>query len=128
MRKERVNQMFDFVRDVFWEGNYDEIESIVDELEGLVERGKERLAELTHKVKYTWTVEKYNMSRTDETTFYCKEEDLEEWVEDSVIGDLCDAAREYYEKNNLESKGINLDELQDDFTRVNNYNFSFEKI
>lgn len=120
--------MFDFVRDVFWEGNYDEIECMVDELEGLVERGKERLAELTHKVKYTWTVEKYNMSRTDETTLYCKEEDLEEWVEDSVIGDLCDAAREYYEKNNLESKGINLDELQDDFTSANNYNFSFEKI
>ena len=120
--------MFDFVRDIFWEGNYDEIECIIDELEGLVSRGKERLAELTHKVKYTWTVEKYNMSKADEVTLYCKEEDLEEWVEDSVIGDLCDAAMEYYEKNNLKSKGMSLEELQDDFTSANNYKFSFEKI
>lgn len=128
MRKERVSEMFDFVRDVFWEGNYDEIECMVDELEGLVERGRERLAELTHKVRYTWTTEKYNISKTDETVLYCKEEDLEEWVEDSIIGDLCDAAMEYYEKNNLESKGISLIELQDDFTSANNYKFSFEKI
>lgn len=120
--------MFDFVRDIFWEGNYDEIECMVDELEGLVERGKERLTELTHKVRYTWTTEKYNISKTDETVLYCKEEDLEEWVEDSVIGDLCDAAMEYYEKNNLKSKGMSLEELQDDFTSANNYKFSFEKI
>lgn len=120
--------MFDFVRDVFWEGNYDEIECMVDELEGLVERGKERLAELTHKVKYTWTIGKYHTVGTNEATFYCKEEDLAEWVEDSVIGDLYNVAKDYYNKLDLKSKGISLEELQDDFTNDNNYKFSFEKI
>lgn len=122
--------MFDFVRDVFWEGNYDEIECMVDELEELVERGKECLAKLTHKVKYTWTIGKYHTVATNEKTFYCKEEDLAEWVEDSVIGDLYDAAKDYYNdnKNILKDKGISLEELQDDFTNDNNYNFSFEKI
>jgi hypothetical protein len=128
MRKERVKYMFDFVSDVFWEGNYDEIECMVDELEGLVERGKERLAELTHKVKYTWTIGKYHTVGTNEATFYCKEEDLEEWVEDSVVGELYDAARNYYNEHNLKSKGINLEELEDDFTNPDNYKFSFEKI
>ena len=120
--------MFDFVRDVFWEGNYDEIECMVDELEGLLERGKERLAELTHKVKYTWTVEKYNMSGTDEATLYCKEGDLEEWVADSVVGDIYSAAEEYYNKNDLKNKGVNLEEFQDECTNDGNYKFSFEKI
>ena len=128
MRKERVNRMFDFVRDIFWEGNYDEIECMVDELEELVERGKERLAELTHKVKYTWTIEKYHTVGTNEATFYCKEEDLKEWVEDSVVGDLYDAAKDYYNTHNLKNTGVSLEELQDDFTDANHYNFSFEKI
>ena len=120
--------MFDFVSDVFWEGNYDEIENMVDELEGLVERGRERLAELTHEVKYTWTVEKYNMSGTGEATIYCKKEDLEEWVEDAVVGNIYEAAEEYYVKNGLKNKGVDLEELSNDFTNSDNYKFSFEKI
>ena len=120
--------MFDFVRDVFWEGNYDEIENMVDELEDLVERGRERLAELTHKVKYTWTIAKYHTVGTNEVTIYCKEEDLEGWVEDSVTEDLYLAAEEYYVQNGLKNKGVDLEELSDDFTNPDNYKFSFEKI
>ena len=120
--------MFDFVRDIFWEGNYDEIECMVNELEELVSRGKERLAELTHEVKYTWTIEKYNMSRTNEVILYCKGEDLEYWVEDSVINDIYEAAEDYYNKNNLKNTGVNLEEFQDDCINDNHYKFSFKEI
>lgn len=108
--------MFDFVSDIFYEGNYDEILALVGELTYWAERGENLLLEMTHDIEYTWENEKYDVKCSGNAEIISKKERLEKAVEQYLFdNEISDAASDIYKKLRLEEQDVDYDDFEDDF-------------
>lgn len=108
--------MFDFVSDIFYEGDYDEILALVGELTYWAERGENLLLEMTHDIEYTWENEKYDVKCSGNAEIISKKEHLEKAVEQYLFdNEISDAASDIYKKLRLEEQDVDYDDFEDDF-------------
>ena len=111
--------MFDFVSDIIADGNYEEIEGILSDLEYYTERAKEALKSLVHDVEYTWTNEQYNVTHKGVIRdLRCNEESLNDWVAETLCedgGDLYETANHLFSKLGFAYKDVDYNEWMDEF-------------
>jgi len=111
--------MFDFVSDIIADGNYEEIEGVLGELEYYIEKAKEALKNLVHDVEYTWTNEQYNVTHTGVIRgLRCDEKDLMDWVVESLYedgGDLYETANHLFNRLGFAYKDVDYNKWVDEF-------------
>jgi len=108
--------MFDFVSDIIADGNYEEIEGILSDLEYYTERAKQVLKELTKTVQYTWVNEKENITRTGTLEVKCKDRDVNQWVEEILYeGEISEVASDLFTEYGLGDEGVDYYKWVDEF-------------
>lgn len=108
--------MFDFVSDIIADGNYEEIEGILSDLEYYTERAKQVLKELTKTVQYTWVNEKENITRTGTLEVKCKDKDVNQWVEEILYeGEISEVASDLFTEYGLGDEGVDYYKWVDEF-------------
>lgn len=119
--------MFDFVSDIIADGDYEEIEGILGDLEYYTERAKQALKELTKTVQYTWTNEKENVTRTGTLEVKCKDRDVEQWVNEILCDEeIPEVASDLFTEYGLGDEGVDYDKWVDEF--IENSHISYHII
>lgn len=108
--------MFDFVSDIIADGNYEEIEGILSDLEYYTERAKQALKELTKTIQYTWVNEQENITRTGTLEVKCNDRDVNQWVEEILYeGEISEVASDLFTEYGLGDEGVDYYKWVDEF-------------